>query len=83
MKFSNIIVIILPLLTNSFRKNININIKHQRNSKLNAFQFNSPVQQSKVSYNKLVENIENNKVNDIYFSEDLRKIYTKTENDEN
>ena len=81
MKFSNIIVIILPLLTNSFRKNINI--KHQRNSKLNAFQFNSPVQQSKVSYNKLVENIENNKVNDIYFSEDLRKIYTKTENDEN
>lgn len=83
MKFSNIIVIILPLLTNSFRQNININIKPQRNSKLNAFQFNSPVQQSKVSYNKLVENIENNKVNDIYFSEDLRKIYTKTENDEN
>jgi len=79
MKFSNIIVIILPLLTNSFRKNI----KPQRNNKLNAFQFNNPVPQSKVSYNKLVENIENNKVDDIYFSEDLRKIYTKTENNQN
>jgi cell division protease FtsH len=81
MKFSNIIVIILPLLTNSFRKNTNIKAPFQY--KLNAFQFNSPLPQSKVSYNKLVENIENNKVDDIYFSEDLRKIYTKTENDEN
>ena len=31
-----------------------------------------------ISFSKLIENIENHNINDIYFSEDLKKIYTKT-----
>jgi cell division protease FtsH len=79
MKFFNLFIFtLLPLLVDSFK---NIQSITNRKTNLKAMQF-SGTTPYKVSFSKLIENIENDKVDDIYFSEDLRKIYTKTENDE-
>ena len=79
MKFFNLFIFaLLPLLVNSFK---NVQSITNRKTNLKAIQFGGTTPY-KVSFSKLIENIENDKVDDIYFSEDLRKIYTKTENDE-
>jgi cell division protease FtsH len=79
MKFFNILFFsLIPLVVDSFKT---IQSIYNKKTNLKAIQFGGTTPY-KVSFSKLVENIENDKVDDIYFSEDLRKIYTKTENDE-
>jgi cell division protease FtsH len=71
---------LLPFVINSFKYNSNFPLRFQ--TQLKSTQFNQYGIPYKIPFNKLVENIEKDKVEDIYFSEDLRKIYTKSENDE-
>jgi cell division protease FtsH len=79
MNFFKIFIFsLLPLIVNSFKT---IQPISNKKTSLKAIQFGGTTPY-KVSFSKLIENIENDKVDDIYFSEDLRKIYTKTENDE-
>jgi cell division protease FtsH len=68
-------------LTFSFN-NIKNNIKKISSFKLSDSKFNGYGMSDKISFGKLMENIENHNVDNIYFTEDLRRIYTKHKNED-
>ena len=70
------------LLSTSFTFSFKNQIKKVSSLKLSDSKFDEYGTSEKISFGKLMEKIENHGVDNIYFSDDLKKIYTKYTNED-